>query len=137
MTKHVNDWAEFHPYFTRAEFACNHTGECLMDIEFMWKLLRLRKRFNAPMIVNSGYRHPTHPVEARKRDPKGGAHPSGRAADFRLSHTEADRLLALVYEMGELTGKGIQQKGGVSGRFIHLDDLPNQPGQPRPHIWSY
>jgi hypothetical protein len=33
------------------------------------------------------------------------------------------------------TGIGVQQKGG--GRFIHLDNLPNGPGQPRPTVWSY
>lgn len=37
--------------------------------------------------------------------------------------------------MMKFTGIGIQQKGG--DRYIHLDNLPNAPGQPRPTVWSY
>jgi RimJ/RimL family protein N-acetyltransferase len=33
------------------------------------------------------------------------------------------------------TGMGFQQKG--NSRFLHLDDLPDAPGQPRPTVWSY
>ena len=33
------------------------------------------------------------------------------------------------------SGIGVNQKG--SSRFIHLDDLENSKGRPRPHIWSY
>jgi hypothetical protein len=33
------------------------------------------------------------------------------------------------------TGIGFKQKGVI--RFVHLDALPNEIGQPRPTIWSY
>jgi len=31
----------------------------------------------------------------------------------------------------------VNQKGPHAARFIHLDDLPDAEGQPRPTIWSY
>jgi zinc D-Ala-D-Ala carboxypeptidase len=40
----------------------------------------------------------------------------------------------LALEQG-FTGIGVSQKGAI--RFIHVDDLPDAPGQPRPTIWSY
>jgi hypothetical protein len=43
-------------------------------------------------------------------------------------------VLKLALEAG-FTGIGVAQKG--SGRFMHLDDLLNDEGQPRPTIWSY
>ncbi len=36
-----------------------------------------------------------------------------------------------------MKGIGIKQKGDYASRFVHLDDLPNGSGQPRPWCWSY
>jgi uncharacterized protein YcbK (DUF882 family) len=83
------------------------------------------------MTVTSGYRHPTHPIEAAKAAP--GAHSTGRAVDIAVQGADAVRLIALAIAEG-FTGIGVQQKG--SGRFIHLDDLPSG-AFPRPTVWSY
>ncbi|BAO82923.1 phosphoribosylformimino-5-aminoimidazole carboxamide ribonucleotide ProFAR isomerase [Serpentinimonas maccroryi] len=103
-----------------------------MDADFMDRLQALRSAFARPMLISSGYRDPTHPLEAIKSQP--GSHASGRAVDVSVRGAEALQLIALAVQHG-FTGIGVQQKG--SGRFIHLDDLSAQAQQPRPTIWSY
>ncbi|KZX61306.1 peptidase M15A [Alcanivorax sp. HI0033] len=98
----------------------------------MEKLQALRTEYGKPMTVTSGYRHPTHPIEARKASP--GAHASGRAADIAVQGGDALKLIELALKHG-FTGIGVNQKG--DGRFIHLDDLKHEPGRPRPWVWSY
>ena len=124
------DWSIW-PNFTEAEFKCSHTGKCRMHAGFMDRLQQLRTRYGRPMVITSGYRDATHPIEARKASP--GAHSTGRAADIAVDRGEAYALLKMALELG-FTGIGINQKG--SGRFIHLDDLPGGDHL-RPTIWSY
>ena len=54
--------------------------------------------------------------------------------DIAISGSRAVELVRMALASG-FTGLGVNQKGDA--RFIHLDDLPNKDGQPRPHIWSY
>ena len=98
----------------------------------MEELTRLRDNWGKPMIITSAYRHPTHPIEARKDKP--GAHTTGRAVDIAVRGDEALNLLQLILDHS-FTGIGIQQKG--EGRFIHIDNLEPIEGWPRPTIWSY
>lgn len=95
-------------------------------------LTKLRVAYAKPMRVTSAYRHPTHPIEAKK--PKGGTHTTGRAVDIAVDRGEAYELLGLALEIG-FTGIGVQQKG--NGRFLHLDNLESESGFVRPTIWSY
>jgi len=85
--------------------------------------------YGKPMKVSSGYRDPSHPIEAKKASP--GFHTTGRAVDIAVSGADAVKLLTLALQVG-FTGIGVQQKGG--GRFIHLDDVVSLT---RPNIWSY
>jgi len=126
------NWDKYKPYFTEAEFKCKHTGKCDMNEEFMAKLFALRHEFGYPIIISSGYRDVTHPVEAIKSI--AGAHTTGRACDVLISGSEALSFLRLALSMG-FTGIGIQQKGNA--RFIHLDDMPASANFIRPTIWSY
>lgn len=126
------NWDKYKPYFTEAEFKCKHTGKCEMNEEFMAKLYELRHEFGSPIIISSGYRDATHPVEAGKKAT--GAHTTGRACDVLISGSQALSFLRLALSMG-FTGIGIQQKG--NSRFIHLDDMPNSKDFIRPTIWSY
>jgi uncharacterized protein YcbK (DUF882 family) len=121
-----------YPNFKKAEFDCKHSGKNEMQHSFMAKLQALRTAFGKPMRITSGYRHATHPIEAKKKRP--GAHATGLAADISVSHADAHQLLKLAFELG-FTGIGVKQKG--SGRFIHLDIIENNQHQPRPHVWSY
>lgn len=125
------DWDRF-ANFQPHEFVCSHTGKNGMKPGFMEKLQALRTEYGKPMTVTSGYRHPTHPIEARKASP--GAHASGRAADIAVQGGDALKLIELALKHG-FTGIGVNQKG--DGRFIHLDDLKHEPGRPRPWVWSY
>lgn len=125
----VTDWTRY-PNFSADEFRCKHTGLCNMDQGFMARLQQLRSAYGRPMRVTSGYRHPTHPIEAAKSAP--GAHTTGRAVDIACNGQQAFALVKLAIEHG-FTGVGISQRAGVA-RFIHLDDLD---WPIRPNIWSY
>ena len=127
------DW-ENSKYFKASEFTCSHTGTEKMDQDFIDKLNKLRDTYNKPITISSGYRDSTHPVEAIKKDPKGGAHVSGKAADILIERKNAFELLSLALLIG-FTGIGVNQKGGA--RFLHLDTLENSPTRPRPTMWSY
>ena len=127
------DW-DNSKYFKANEFTCSHTGTEKMEQDFIDKLNNLREAYGKPMTISSGYRDSTHPVEAMKKDPKGGAHVSGEAADILIERGNAFKLLSLAFLIG-FTGIGVNQKGGA--RFLHLDTLENSPTRPRPTIWSY
>lgn len=88
------------------------------------------------MVVNSAYRCPNHPIEAKKvaQGKSVGAHASGRAVDIAIQGEDARELLKMALEHG-FTGIGVQQKG--SSRFLHFDDLLAEDGFSRPTIWSY
>lgn len=126
----VTDWDRY-PNFSRAEFACKHTGRCHMQAEFMDRLQAIRTAYGKPMVISSGYRHHTHPVEARKGHAN-GEHTQGMCCDVVVAGADALELLAIALQHG-ITRVGVQQKG--SGRFLHLglggQDLAN------PAVWSY
>tara|TARA_R100001086_G_scaffold91050_1_gene45039 strand:+ start:688 stop:1062 length:375 start_codon:yes stop_codon:yes gene_type:complete len=119
-------------YFKESEFVCSHTGEVAMQQSFLDSLNVLRETFGKPITITSGYRHPTHPIEAKKKTP--GAHTTGQAVDIGVSRGDAYKLLLIALNAG-YTGIGIAQKG--NGRFIHLDTLTGSRERPRPTIWSY
>jgi zinc D-Ala-D-Ala carboxypeptidase len=126
------DWSKYALFFKESEFACSHTGKCEMSENFMGRLYKLRVMVNMPMVITSGFRDVTHPIEAKKATP--GAHTTGHAADISVQGSQALTLIKIALELG-FTGIGVQQKG--TGRFIHLDDCNAAPSMPRPHIWSY
>ena len=112
-------------YFERSEFACKHTGINRINDEFLANLDELRHRCGFPFVINSGYRHKSHPVEVDKS--VGGTHTKGIAADvLALNGRERGLIVKNAVEMGCFNGIGIE------GRFIHLDmregDLV---------VWSY
>ena len=121
-------------YFTEKELQCKGTGECNMNDNFMLKLEELRKKYNTPMIITSGYRHPAHNVAIGGS--RYSAHIKGRAVDVQVVGKDALRLVRLALECG-MTGIGVAQRGPHEKRFIHIDDLENSQQSPRPWIWSY
>lgn len=98
----------------------------------MQKVVELRKMYGRPLMVTSAFRCTAHPIEAKKQ--KRGAHTYGRAIDLAVQGGDAHDLLKCALEMG-FAGIGVAQKGG--GRFIHVDDLTEDDGFPRPWVWSY
>jgi len=119
------------PHFSAAELMCRHCGRVFMDPRFMARLENLRADFGRAMPVNSGYRCPLHDAEIGGR----GAHPTGHAVDVRVAGEDAFRLVALAARHG-MTGIGLNQRGDLEHRFVHLDDLGGS-NFPRPRIWTY
>jgi uncharacterized protein YcbK (DUF882 family) len=129
----VTDWVVFEPYFSKEEFDCSFTGENQMLEEFMTRLFELRVSLGFPFVITSGYRSPTHPVEARKASP--GTHAQGIACDIQITNGyDAGRLIQEALKMG-FKGIGVAQDADRprDARFIHLDLRDS----PFPIVWSY
>lgn len=125
----VVDWSKYHN-FKESEFRCKHTGLCYMDARFMDTLQAIRTAYGKPMIITSGYRDKTHPVEAAKAAP--GEHTLGLAADISVRGADAFNLLEVALAHG-IVRVGVKQTG-VS-RFLHLGMAGGR--FPAPMIWSY
>ena len=121
------NWADY-PYFTKAEFDCKHTGKNEMQPEFMAKLQLLREKYGKPVIITSGYRHWTHPVEARKGHTT-GEHTRGTCCDIACT-SGADR-----YQIVQLALQLSFPRIGIAKNFIHLGI--GGAGLPSPTIWDY
>ncbi|WP_354504833.1 D-Ala-D-Ala carboxypeptidase family metallohydrolase [Limibacillus sp. MBR-115] len=106
-----------------------------IDENFLDHLEALRMAFGRPLIVTSGYRSPEHNKRVSSTG-NSGPHTTGRAVDVHIYGSAAFDLLDASLAHG-FTGIGLQQKGPVSSRFIHLDDLPGNDTRKRPWIWSY
>lgn len=120
-------------HFKREEFACHHCGANLIDDDFVTDLDDLRHHLGFALPISSGYRCPEYNARVSSTG-RTGPHTTGRAADIEISRERAYLVLQTALMM-KFSGIGVNQKGAA--RFIHLDNLPNAPGQPRPTIWSY
>ena len=112
-------------YFTRDEFEC-HCGcrKNKIKDELIDLCDALRGHLDVPLIVNSGYRCPDHPIEASKL--RVGPHGHGLAAD--LSMPDGVVLRDAVEILLRWGVKGI----GVGKRFVHIDLR-----QSTPVMWGY
>jgi len=121
--------------FTPEEMACKCCGQVRIDEGFMDRLQYMRENAGFQFKINSAYRCRKH--NKRIGGASNSAHTQGRAVDIGCSHKEADWLIDNAKRFG-FTGRGVNQKGDLAGRFVHLDDLlPGETGSPRPHTWSY
>ena len=127
------DWLDF-PNFWEGEFRCRcGCGAAAMDREFIDLLQQLRST-SCPMIVSSGYRCPAHNTAVSSTGDD-GPHTTGKAADIQIVGEGAMNLLRHAINDERFTGIGINQRGPLHGRFIHLDIL-NTAGM-RPALWNY
>ena len=111
-------------YFKLEDFDCQETGENEMSTEFIERLDGLREVCGFPFIVTSGYRSPSHSIEARKEKP--GQHAQGIAADIKVVGGAQRRLLVeKALDMG-FTGVGVDKN------FIHVDIRTTTPV-----LWVY
>lgn len=112
-------WNEY-PNFNAHEFDCKHTGKNEMQHEFMEILQEIRFYYGEPMRITSGYRHPTHPIEARKTHSH-GEHTQGNCADISCTDSlDRFRLVQLAYKHG-ITRIGIAKTFlhfGIGGRGL-------------------
>jgi zinc D-Ala-D-Ala carboxypeptidase len=125
----INRWT----FFSEDEMRCKGTGELHMNEDFMKKLIALRREFNSPMIITSGYRRSDYNKQVGGK--KKSAHIHGKAVDVRCYGEKAFKLVQLAFKY-KFTGIGIKQNGPHKERFIHLDTI-NEETYPRPSIWSY
>jgi uncharacterized protein YcbK (DUF882 family) len=111
-------------YFKTEDFDCQETGENEMVSEFIHKLDELREACGFPFYITSGYRSPSHSIEARKAKP--GQHSKGIAADVQDSGGAQRRDLvkkAMILGFGGV---------GVAKGFIHVDIRDTTPV-----LWVY
>ena len=86
------------------------------------------------MTINSAYRCPKHNAVVSATG-ESGPHTKS-SYDVAVSGVSALKLITIAHDEG-FSGIGVSQKGKHTDRFIHIDDLLNEVGQPRPWIWSY
>ena len=123
-------------YFSIKELSCRcGCGGWFMNTEFMVNMVRLRRELGFVFPVTSAFRCSTHNQKVSSTGPN-GPHTTGHAIDLGLSHEHVYKVLQAAFNHG-FTGIGLQQKGPIIGRFIHLDDLKLPQHRPRPHIWTY
>lgn len=122
------DWGKYSPLFFKSEFDCKHTGENEMREDFMDALLALRLDYGKPMTITSGYRHPTHPVEAKKPHSQ-GEHTQGNCCDVACTDSRSR------YQLIKLALKHGFHRIGIHPRFIHLGR--GGEGLPQDVIWEY
>lgn len=122
-------------FFSPKEMACRGTGGLVVVPEFMQKIMRVRVVYNKRMVVSSAYRAPEHndKVSSTGLD---GPHTTARAIDIFVFGGDYI-LLRRIAEAHMFTGFGSYQKGPHESRFLHIDDLPDAPGCPRPWGWTY
>lgn len=103
-------------HFQEEEFACSHCGRCEIDPVLVLALEDLRTLIgNKPIIVNSGYRCPRHPIEAAKVVP--GQHAKGNAVDIKVRGMSARELYTAAKQIPQFRGFGVDDEQG----YIHVD----------------
>lgn len=120
-------WDKY-PNFSKAEFDCKHTGKNEMKHEFMETLQRIRSDLGKSMTITSGYRHWTHPVEARKGITT-GEHTRGTCADVACADGRHR------FELVTLALKHGVTRIGIAKNFVHLGI--GDTGLPVRVIWEY
>lgn len=111
-------------FFQIEEFDCQHTGKNEMDPYFLERLDNLRLVCGFPFVITSGYRDPSHPIEAKKSKP--GTHAQGIACDIKI--TNAHQRYLLISRAIGMDFRGI----GIACDFIHVDFRREQSV-----IWTY
>jgi len=127
------------PHFTAHELRCR-CGQCGlgwrdMNVGFMDMLEELRQHLGFPLIVSSAIRCPAWNNFISSTGQR-GPHTTGRAIDIAISGPRARDLAWAALDFG-FTGIGLLQHGHHDERFIHLDNLTEADGFPRPLIWTY
>lgn len=113
-------------HFKAAELRCRHCGREGVQRELLDILESLRAKAG-PLKVNSAYRCPKHPVEARK--PKPGHHSRGIAADLVPLEISLRAFHEIVRSELRIKGIGVDRTAG----YVHVD----LPEAVEPVYWVY
>ena len=123
-------------YFTRKELECHcGCGRCEVDAFAVRALDGMRNALGFAMPLSSAYRCPEHNAEVSHTHRKDGAHVRGVAFDILCSGDKAYRIITAAHAFG-FTRIGVQQRGPVEKRFIHID-MWRDEHVPNPWVWSY
>ena len=123
------------PHFQDAELACHCGCGMLPERDFIEKIEKIRVACGFPIPVTSAARCKTYNAQVSESG-SDGPHTTGRAIDLGVHGGLAFMVLKQALLHG-ITGIGLKQHGPYNKRFVHLDDLPDAPGRPRPSPWSY
>lgn len=121
-------------FFPDEEFQRIGSDPEKMNQVFMEKLIELRFTLSEPLPLNSAWR--SVPRNTKVGGAKNSPHLYGKAVDLRVHGDVAFHVVSMAEQFG-FTGVGVQQKGPVANRFIHLDDMEFSDTHYRPSIWSY
>jgi Peptidase M15 len=128
------DWSKY-PNFKPDEFKCSFTGKEGINVEIVSILQTIRNELGVPIIVSSGYRDRTHPVEITKRNL--GEHTYGWAADILCYNFNAYEFISAAISHG-VKRIGVAQIGPLAKRFVHIGIGDKKLKQRfKPTIWSY
>ncbi|PZT47232.1 peptidase M15 family protein [Helicobacter valdiviensis] len=114
------------PYFKESEFDCK-CGKCtrppnVPSDELVSILCEIREFFEAPIIINSAYRCPTH--NAKVGGATNSQHTIGSAVDFIVKGVKTEEVYNFVLEKWGEEPLGIAIKRNTNNPhagFVHLD----------------
>jgi uncharacterized protein YcbK (DUF882 family) len=119
--------------FRRKELECKcGCGQVINDELFLYNLQRLRDLYGEPITISSGFRCPEYNAKVSPRTGAAGPHTIA-AVDIPVYGHRAYRMLEIAFKLG-FRGIGINQKGEINQRYIHLDMMISDF---RPRVWSY
>ena len=129
-------------YFKESEFKCK-CGKCelppkMPPDELIDILCEIREHFNAPLIINSGYRCKEH--NAKIGGAKASRHTFGDAVDFRVKGEQTIKVYEYVLAKYDEQPFGIAKKinhQNAFGGFVHLDTRGLTNPQLKKARWDY
>lgn len=113
------------PNFRVSEFACRGQGCCdtvLIDDALVQHLQAIRDHFGKPVMLNSGYRCPSH--NRAVGGVTGSRHLKGQAADISVQGIAPAEVAKYAEQIGIL-GIGLYETD-ADGYFVHIDTRPRQ-----------
>lgn len=116
--KHINfikaEYGPVSPHFKAKEFQCKDKSEYLLiATELIETLEKIRNHFNAPVIINSGYRTPSW--NSKVNGASNSYHCKGMAADIVVKGHSSKEIAKYADE--------IMEQGGIIRytNFTHID----------------
>lgn len=123
------------PFFLESELLCKcgcGRGPEVMDSTFMNRIVSMRRAAGFPFVVRSAYRCPEYNSRVSKTGLH-GPHTTGHAMDIAVSGGAQMAALIRYAVLNGMTGYGPD----FTKRYLHVDDLTEDDGFPRPNAWGY